>query len=92
MNYAPEHLKVLVNMPRGHLKQMSGSMGGVCKDIYDPCKTLLSKQATKTIVDVGLPAGLCVIDLAELSLSSLSGSVSRDCSVMHQQHSPLWYL
>lgn len=43
-------------------------------------------------MDAGLPAGLGVIDLAELSLSSLSGSVSRDSSAMHQQGCPLWYL
>lgn len=64
----------------------------MCKDIFDPCKTLLSKQATRTAVDVGLPAGLGVVDLAELSLSSLSGSVSRDCSAIHQQGSSLWYV
>lgn len=63
--------------------------GMVCADIYGLCKTLLSKQTTKTIVDIGLPAALDVVGSEELLLSSVSGSVSRDYTAMHKQCSPL---
>lgn len=61
----------------------------VCADIYGLCKTLLSKQTTKTIVDIELPAALDVVGSEELLLSSVSGSVSRDYTAMHKQCSPL---
>lgn len=89
MTYAPECLKVLVHMPRSHIKQRSGSRGGCARTFMIHERF---SSANKPQVDVGLSAGLGVVDLAELSLSSLCDSVSRDSSAMHQQGCPLRYL